>query len=219
MKLKLCSLFCLAFALAGCKSGIDAPVSLKHAQQEQPSQVLATLYTEVPACEEYQTKMESSAVLEAKQKIGYVFPQAKYIGCKNVKFESFDNFEIPVLIGGDANNCPKDAICFDFNKSSGAFFAIGEGIRSRFGKIKKSLIAFDESTLQLRLKVNNDLGKNLRVMFLSGFVEKGAKRTPYHGQEFTLKNGQSVTMIPSNAAIALAFEGGVSGLALFSPAE
>lgn len=220
MKLKLCAALGFALLLAGCKSGIDAPVSLKQAQQAQPTQVSATFFTEVPACEEYQTKMESSSVLEAKQKVGYVFPQAQYLGCKRVQFESFANFQIPITIGGDVNQCPADAVCFAMkDNGTGAYFNIGKGLRSRFTKIKDGLLTFDESELQLRLKITNDLGKDLEVLFISGFVESGSKRNAYHAQGFGLRNGHSVTMIPSNAAVALAFDGGISGLGIFSPAK
>lgn len=105
------------------------------------------------------------------------------------------------------------------DNGTGAYFTIGKGLRSRFTKIKDGLLAFDESELQLRLKITNDLGKDLEVLFISGFVENGSKRSAYHAQGFGLKNGRSVTMIPSNAAVALAFDGGISGLGVFSPAE
>ena len=61
-----------ALLLAGCKSEITMPVTYSEVFGA-PVIKNARLDIEVPACKEYKSDLESSSVLEAKQKINYVF--------------------------------------------------------------------------------------------------------------------------------------------------
>ena len=193
-------------ALLGCKSEIDLPV--KYSQvfgKPQPS--TGTLSIEVPDCKEEATEMESSSVLEAKQKVNYIFSGAKYLGCKEEGFESFVSFEVPFIIGCvGMRDCRKNEICVassQNNQNMNVF--VGEEIRKKITLIARGFTFFDPDNLRITLTVDNDSGQSLSVRIPSAFLRHEGEEIPLHNTrggnfpedtlKFTLSNVASSQLI------------------------
>lgn len=202
-------------ALAGCKTGFNAQATLSQLSAPEPVKTDSFFYTEVPSCDDYQTKLESKSLLEAKQKVPFVLPGVKYLTCKTGKktFKSFAQFSAQTDVGGDVRKCAPDSICVG-RTGSAIEFTIGKGIRQRLDQIKESLLGFDASAVQIRLYLVNDSVSKIKINFVSGFYEANdGTFIPQHDDVLELDPKLQVTMIPSNAAVAKAFEGQIVKLA------
>lgn len=208
MKLKLCAALGFALLLAGCKTGLNFSTNLSQIKAELPTKVEAVFYTEIPSCEDYQTKLESQSLLDAKQKVPFVFPGAEFLTCKVGKttYKSFAVFIVNADVGGSIDKCGQDSVCLAYQDNL-ILFAVGSGIRQRVNQIKKGLLGFDLSEMQMRVTLGNDSGQTISGGFVSGYFEQNKKLEPKHGDYFEIKQGETLTMIPSNAAIEKAFDG------------
>ena len=72
-------ILCLAgsmLALVGCKTKVHAPINYSDIFGEQKT-IPGGIAVQVPSCTDTSKKFESNSVMEAKQKIPYIFPEAK----------------------------------------------------------------------------------------------------------------------------------------------
>ena len=191
------------FFLVGCKSEIDLPVKYSQVFGEIQQEKTASLILEVPSCTEHGTEMESSSVLEAKQKVSYLFPSSKYKKCERKSFDSYVVFEVPFYVGGiGVKDCKKDQICVASSQNNlNMNVFVGEGIRKKLEQIKRGISLFDPSDLQIALEVINDSGSELLVKVPSAFQKRGGKLEPLHHfyGEFSKT---TVTVVLSNVAAA-----------------
>ena len=106
-------ILCLAgsiLALVGCKTKVHAPINYSDIFGEQKT-IPGGIAVQVPSCTDTSKKFESNSVMEAKQKIPYIFPEAKYFKCVGEGFYSYAMFWVPLQVGGTDSQCKKDQIC------------------------------------------------------------------------------------------------------------
>lgn len=199
---------CAALLLAaGCKSDIGVEVTdsqLLGAATDHPGYFVA----QVVNCKDDETKLESSSVLEAKQKVSYIFPRASYQGCRSEDFESFVHFTLPVRVGGDLKTCGADEVCVGVVGGKKVTFTAGAGVRSRFDQVSRSSISLlDTEDLKINIHYTNDTGKARSIYFPSLFVVMDGSRLPYHDFSGSLKAGAQVDLELSNVVTAQVLSG------------
>jgi len=198
-----------ALALVGCRSGVDLPV--KYSEVFGSPQIKSsTLFLEVPSCKEYNSEMESSSVLQAKQKVGYLFPEAKYLGCKMQNFESLVYFEIPFQVGGvGLKDCKKNQICVASSQNNlNMNVFVGEDIRRKLSELRKGMTMFDPNNFEIIINFDNDTGAALPVNIPSLFVRSssGEKNAVHFARGGRINSG-SLDLILSNVAASQALKG------------
>lgn len=158
-----------ALVLSGCKTEIDAPVNYSELFGPQKS-ITGWLSVEVPACKDATNKQfESSSVMEAKQKIPYIFPEAKYLQCKDEGFDSYASFNIPIHVGGKEADCKKNQICaFPNDSGSWVDVKIGDEVIKKTKDVSKT--DFNGNDVRISLTITNDTGKTLHLYVPSAFV-------------------------------------------------
>ena len=184
------------------------PVKYSQVFGETPQEKIATLILEVPSCTEHGTEMESSSVLEAKQKVSYLFPTSKYQKCENKRFDSYAVFEVPFYVGGiGVKDCKKDQICVASSQNNlNMNVFVGEGIRKKLNQIKRGISLFDPSDLQIAIKLTNDSEADLQARIPSAFVKNNSKLDPLHLAAVNFQKS-TFTIVLSNVATAQALTG------------
>lgn len=177
---------CLAgslFGLAGCKTNVYAPVSISEIYGAQKEKI-CFLAVQVPSCTDSSNKFESNSVLEAKQKIPYIFPSAKYLKCGEQGFESFAGFEIPLQVGGTEDQCKPDQICiFHSQKDQWAEAKIGEEILKKAKEVSKGNVSGRD--LMFLLGVTNDTNKPFPLFAPASIIDG----KPVYQSEITINSG------------------------------
>lgn len=163
-------IFCLAgamLALVGCKTKVYAPVTYSEIFGE-PQTKIGALVVEVPACKDRSDKFDSNSLIEAKQKVPYVFPKAEYIKCERERFESFAFFKVPFQVGGTADNCGKDKVCIYHSRNNKyANALIGEDILNK----AKELGNIKGDDLKFNLLFDNDSGREINMLIVASYIE------------------------------------------------
>lgn len=196
------SILCLAalsaLALTGCKSGVDIPVS--YTTLTGPVQyVKSTIAFEVPACEDYKTKLESENLLKAKQLVQFVFPEAKYLACKDVNFKSMASFELPVAVGVEAYKAKNDmAVSF---LQSQVFVSMSKDALARANQVADKMIGFDPKEFEISLDFTNDADHAWSVYVPSAIIN-GHTKNPYyaHAESVNMDKGIDARFTLSNVA-------------------
>lgn len=203
-----------ALLLAGCDSEITMPVTYSEVFGA-PVIKTAQLDIEVPACKEYKSELESSSVLEAKQKIHYVFPSATYLGCKRGKgYSTFAQFQIPFKVGGiGLKDCADNEICVGSsqnNQNMNVF--IGKDLKTKLDELTRSATIYGPKDVKVRIDFKNDTNKDLPINFTSIFLGDGDKTVPLHNlKDLNFKERTQAYMTLSDvAASALLWRGVVT---------
>lgn len=166
-KLLLLTIAGSMLALAGCKTWVFAPVSYTEIYGN-PKIKTGALLVEVPSCTDTSKKFESSSLIEAKQKVPYVFPKAEYVGCDRRGFDSFAMFKVPFQVGGTHPDCKDDQVCvYKSRNNQYANAVIGPEILKK----AKELGKIDGEDLRFYLAFNNDSGRDLDLLFYSAYVD------------------------------------------------
>lgn len=170
VNMKKLFLFAIAvsmLALAGCKTEVFAPVSYSEIFGD-PKIKMGGLAVEVPSCFDSSKKFESSSVIEAKQKVPYVFPKAEYVRCDRKGFDSFAIFWVPFQVGGTRQDCKDDQVCVYKSRNNQFANAV---IGTEILKKAKELGKIDGDDLRFYLGFNNDSGRDLDLWFYSAYVD------------------------------------------------
>lgn len=200
-----------AACLAGCKSGINVPLSYSTATAATQS-VIAELYLEVGACRDADTGLDSTQLLNAKQKVAYVVPGARFSGCAQQGLSEFAYFDVPVQVGAQAVNESKGFAASILNGSA-AYFAASEELKQRFAQVSQDVYGFSLGDFSVTLRFENDSGKDWEVYVPSAIVKQsGFSDTPFHADSFILKKDEAVAFEISNVATLKILDG--SGYAL-----
>ena len=215
------SLLCLAalsaLALTGCKSGVDIPVS--YTALSGPAQsVKSTIAFEVPACEDYKTKLESENLLKAKQLVQFVFPEAKYLACKDVNFKSMASFELPVAVGVDANKAKND-MAVSFIQSQ-VLVSMSKEALARANQVADKMIGFDPKDFEISLIFSNDAGHDWSVFVPSAIIDGNTKHPIYaHADQMTMPKDGLARITLSNVAALQVSKGAMAMAYTLTPKE
>lgn len=195
---------CLAgslLALAGCKTIVYAPVTYSEIFGN-PQMKWGALVLEVPSCTDTTDKFESNSVIEAKQKVPYVFQKAEYVKCERKGFNSYATFKVPFQVGGIRDNCGKDQVCVyrsRNNKYVNAF--VGEEILNK----AKELGDIDGDDLKFTLVFDNDTGKAVNWHVISAYVDGSEPIT--NGDISINKDASNFLIILDNVASSRLLKG------------
>lgn len=142
-KWKLASVCALVLAaLTGCKSDLTVDAATEEYFGEPVSKT-AALRVEVTSCKDRDTGLETSDVLQAKQKVAYIFGDAvKYQTCKRERFESFTEFLVPVTVGGTQETCKADQVCVGNWQKHKITVFVGETVRNKVKTVLKDAMGY-----------------------------------------------------------------------------
>lgn len=194
MRLTLITTLALAAALlCGCKATVSTDVN--YSQLFAPAAYVDSRLTiEIPSCTDRETGFDSSSLLEVKNRVPAVFPNAQYLGCRRVKFDTFAEFLVPVRVGKADAACAHTDICLFGNDSAHVYLSASEGFRQGFTRLSKGASATLEPVVQIRL--SNDSGKPVQLGAISLFVDG----KPFHYHVLTMSAGQGVNLQISDVA-------------------
>lgn len=215
MKKFLPLLLCLF--LVGCESEIEIPVNYSEVFSDTPkiSTGIITL-DNLPSCNE-------KVVSEAIQKIDYIFPSAKYLGCKEevtqTSWRNFIIFEIPVQIGGiGVRDCSNSQVCVASSQNNQLMnIFIGEDIRKKIDLVLKSSSS-TRKDFRITVALTNDTNDSLPVYILSSFVHYDERLIPYYNTKGELPKG-TVSFVLGNVATETVLSKGFVSLLKFPERE
>ena len=170
--------------LSACKTEVEKEVSLSKLLNDPISVENAVLNVEVAGCNDFQdSRQPSQSLLDAQQKVPFVFTNATFKECYRQNFNSYAVFEIPIGVGVITEETQKNSLpeinLFSFkheNKSLPLGVMIKEGLKQRLNKLQKTEIMANAVDFSVVLKVKNDLtDKNKNFRIVSSYVNN----TPY----------------------------------------
>jgi hypothetical protein len=189
----------VALALTGCKSGIDVPVKFSKLQVANET-VTANLYLEVPACKDPNSGLDSTQLLEAKQKVAFVLKGSEYKSCSRDGFSSIAQFTVPVQIGTQTLD-PKEGISVGFWNNQVIYVFVSEAVRGQLKKVMGRSFGFNPNDFAVTVWVKNDSGKQQDFRIPSALLkQEGYKPEPLHQRNVGLKPGSIVGFQLSNIA-------------------
>ncbi len=192
-------------ALAGCKSGIHVPVSYSSATGANKI-VKAELYVEVPSCKDSKTGLESSHLLEAKQKVAYVIKGAEYSKCERKGFVSLAHFNVPVTVGSDPA-ASKTELMVTLSERNAIYFMASNEVKKKIAQVSEGTIGFDPKDFAITLWFKNDSKGAFDVWVPSAIVrDEAGGSTPVHSASFKMKKGDTYGFELSNVAALQIFD-------------
>lgn len=198
-------ILCLAgsmLALVGCKTKVHAPINYSDIFGEQKT-VPGGIAVQVPSCTDTTDKFESNSVMEAKQKIPYIFPQAKYFKCVGEGFYSYAMFWVPLQVGGTDSQCKKDQICVVHGDGTGWIAVkMGDEVLKKSKELSKS--DFDGNDIDIELSITNDTGKPIDIYVPASYVENS---DAYMANLTVNKDAKNMSVKLSNVATEYAIKG------------
>lgn len=209
-KLSMLAAATAALALTGCKSGIELPVNYTDLVEDAKIKTVE-LYVEIPSCTDYKTKLESSSLLEAKQKVLFAVDGAEYKTCKRDRFDEFAVFSVPVSIGRHATPT-KTGLQVYLSANNAMVFFVGEDVRKKVNQLMAGGRGFDPKDFEIRFFFKNDSGTEFIAYMPSGFGQFSldSEIVPIHDTTITLPNGNKCVLTLSNAASASAMYDGIA---------
>ncbi len=198
-------ILCLAgsmLALVGCKTKVHAPINYSDIFGEQKT-IPGGIAVQVPSCTDTTDKFESNSVMEAKQKIPYIFPQAKYFKCVGEGFYSYAMFWVPLQVGGTDSQCKKDQICVVHGDGTGWIAVkMGDEVLKKSKELSKS--DFDGNDIDIELSITNDTGKPIDIYVPASYIDNS---DAYMANLTVNKDAKKMSVKLSNVATEYAIKG------------
>ncbi len=198
-------ILCLAgsmLALVGCKTKVHAPINYSDIFGEQKT-IPGGIAVQVPSCTDTSKKFESNSVMEAKQKIPYIFPEAKYFKCMGEGFYSYAMFWVPLQVGGTDSQCKKDQICVVHGDGTGWIAVkMGDDVLKKSKELAKS--GFDGNDIDIELSITNDTGKPIDIYVPASYVDNS---DAYMANLTVNKDAKNMPVKLSNVATEYAIKG------------
>lgn len=203
-------ILCLAgsiLALVGCKTKVHAPINYSDIFGEQKT-IPGGIAVQVPSCTDTSEKFESNSVMEAKQKIPYIFPEAKYFKCVGEGFYSYAMFWVPLQVGGTDSQCKKDQICVVHGDGSGwVAVKIGEDVLNKSKELAKT--DFDGNDIEIELSITNDTGKPIDIYVPASYIDGS---DAYMANLTINKDAKNMKVKLGNVATDFAIKGNTTGV-------
>ena len=194
-KSTLSAVISIAVFLVGCKADITANVALSELQGTS-SYMDAVLSVEVPSCKEYDSDFESSSLLKLKSRVPVIFPEANFLGCKSIGFNTVANFSVPIRIGKIHEECSGHDICLGPSESqpSVIFAVAGKDFLSGYRKLERSESNIEPSVI---IGLTNDSDKTQELVAISLYVDN----EPMQFASLHIKSKRYTELKLSNVAI------------------
>lgn len=177
----------LALSLAGCESEVEIPVKYSDVFRDDPiSSTAIVTFDSLPNCNE-------TIISDAKLKVDYIFPGAKYLGCKeDLHWRNYIQFKVPVQIGGvGLKDCSDNQVCVAASRNNiWMNLFIGKEVRRKIDLALRGNTGNREN-FKIVLKFTNDSGQELPIYVPSLFVEDEGEKIPLHNLSSNLHEGKS----------------------------
>lgn len=173
---------------------------------------MAKLSVDVTLCQDHDTQMESNTLLEAKQKVGFLFPGAQYEKCAREGFDERALFSVPITVGtGEDGKCGEESVCLKRIVADDRVM-IGVIPGQKFVKKYERLNRGSSSSMleaKITLLLQNDTAKAISLDRASVFVVNGKKLVPSHLRQldFAPKEGKALRLSDVMTASIMSGEG------------
>ncbi|AKJ42703.1 hypothetical protein [Pragia fontium] len=207
----------MILALSACKIDMASKMNFSDLTSETPKEVSGMITVEVPACNDYRdSRKESKSLTEAKTKIPGVFAGAKFKECYTSNMKSLAVFDTVFHAGKVVDGNITQDVLFYGNENIGLGIAISESFKN---KIKKSMdrLSLGVTKLNILVEVNNDSASDLKLIFLSSYVNFGDKKyTPIIYSDLAVKKDSTFTVKLSDTSVDHLIENRATILAIRS---
>lgn len=187
------ALIAVALLISGCKTTVSTPVL--YSDFFAPAAYIdSRLRIEIASCKDSDSGFDSSALLEVKNRVPAVFPKARFLACRQIQFDSFAEFSIPIRVGDTMEPCGNSDLCiFPEPAAKNRVAAVAsKEFSTGYARLQASMQLSMDTVIELN--VTNDSGSDVPL----GIVSMRINDYPYHFRDFTLGKGQSVTMVLSD---------------------
>ncbi|MCX8584058.1 MULTISPECIES: DUF7424 family protein [unclassified Gilliamella] len=190
---KLLVLLSCCVLLSACKVELSPSVNLSDLSSETPKIIKSDLTLEVTACGDYQdSRKESSSLIEAKQKITEIFPNAEYVECYKEKFDSKALFKIPVVVGGKQPS--GDIQITNGNWGDGMIVLVSKELSNKMNNMKKSPVG--KLDFDIKINLNNDSGNERNITANGVYIDEN----PVLLNQYVLQKGNNTFRL-SNVSV------------------
>ncbi|WP_370748844.1 hypothetical protein [Parasutterella sp.] len=204
----------LALCLSGCESEVEIPVKYSDVFRDSPiSSTAIVTFDSLPSCSD-------TVISDAKLKVDYIFPGAKYLGCReDAHLRNYINFEIPVQIGGvGLKDCTDNQVCVAASQNNlWMNLFIGKEVRRKIDLALRGNSGNREN-FKIVLKFTNDSGEELPIYIPSLFLEDDGEKIPLHNLSGNLHKGKAIFSL-GDVATEKALRVGVATLIKFPKRE
>lgn len=193
---KLLVLLSCCVLLSACKVELSPSVNLSDLSSETPKTIKSDLTIEVAACSNYQdSRQESSSLIEAKQKITQIFPNAEYVECYKERMDSKASFKIPVVVGGKQPS--GDIQITNGDWGDGMIVLVSKELSGKMNNMKKS--PSGKLDFDIKINLNNDLGKERNISANAVYIDND----PILLSQYLLKTGNHIFRLSNVSVDAL----------------
>lgn len=173
--------------LSGCKNElvIDIDPSEKATDAVVNSVRQATLSVEVTSCTDSDTGLDSKTLLEAKQKIPYVFKGATFEKCSRVQYDDVAVFSVPVTYFPKDQKCDDDSICTfiaaETNGRANMVLSAGKNVIKKYQKLQSNSGLSSGSDNKLVLRVKNSMKTAIDAKMGAFIIKNQETKIPIYG--------------------------------------
>ncbi|MGX2949340.1 DUF7424 family protein [Ursidibacter sp. B-7004-1] len=179
---KFLSLSLITLALVGCKTEMEKEISFTRLYEPLGIET-AQLKVEVAACNDYSdSRQPSQSLVEAQQKIPFVFSNATFRECYREKFNSYAVFDIPISVGV-AQQSIKESDTQDISLLSAEndkhkvplLIVVKSGLKQRLNQLKRTEIMANSIDFSVLIKLKNDLKEDKNLRIISSYIDEKPK--------------------------------------------
>ncbi|MGR6981229.1 DUF7424 family protein [Testudinibacter sp. P27/CKL/0425] len=169
---KYLTLSLCALVLSACKIEIEKDISLKAILNDPIKTETALLNVEISSCNNHDdSRQPSESLINIKQQIPTVFPNATFKECYKKKFDSFASFELPIGVGvyDGSSKLENDINILSYGELK-LWASTSKKLAANIRKfLKKEHISNLE--LDVLLKVKNDTGESQKFTVSSAYLD------------------------------------------------
>lgn len=205
---------CAFLALSGCKSDFTVAASYNEIYSPQTPKE-GRLSLQVSSCNDKGADFLGSSSYDAKLKVGFVMPSARYLGCTTEGQTSVATFAIPIQVGGVVmRDCKEDQVCLGSSQNNqNANFFVGKAILQKIKDLGDDASSRVQE-LRLVLDLKNDTGSDLEMYIPSALLKVGENTFEVlHAKPIMYpKDGRSEFHLPDVATLGLLWRGVVTAV-------
>ena len=204
-------------ALSGCKNElvIDIDPSEKVTDAVVNSVRQATLSVEVTSCTDSDTGLDSKTLLEAKQKIPYVFKGATFEKCKRVDYDNMAIFSVPVTYFPKDDVCEAESICVatlpEKDSKARLVLAAGKNVIEKYQKLQSNSALASGANNRLVLRVKNSMKTDIDAKMGAFIIKNQETKIPIYGDIVATIPAENMALfqLPDVASETLLYHGRV----------
>ncbi|HAO24370.1 MULTISPECIES: hypothetical protein [unclassified Methylophaga] len=179
--------------LSACKVDTVIDVSTDQLRNETPENLTASLYLEIPSCNDYEdSRRESDSLVNAKAKTPQLFKGAEYVECFTQKMDTWAHFKIPVAIIKDSRSPVTD-----LNLVSNEFTLMGMAAKEDFVKRLEDENSRSYVSNDYYIEINLKTNEEFDIKVISAYLQDH----PYTIGTGTFKKDATIKISLSDVSI------------------